>query len=58
MLLKGVYTYAYIHDCEKFNETPLPEKESFYSHHLNIEDITDADHVHTKKVCKNLKLNF
>ena len=27
---------------EKFNETSLPEKETFYSH-LNTEDITYAD---------------
>ena len=35
---------------EKFNETPLPEKEDFYSH-LNMEDITDTDYTHAKKVC-------
>ena len=28
---------------EKFNETPLPEKDEFYSN-LNMEDITDADY--------------
>ena len=32
-------------DWEKFNETSLPEKEDFYSH-LNMEDITETDHVH------------
>ena len=35
-------------DCEKFNESLLPEKEDFYNH-LNMEDITDADYVHAKK---------
>ena len=39
---KGVYSYEYMYDWEKFNETSLPEKEYFYSH-LNMEDITDAD---------------
>ena len=29
----------------KFKETPLPEKEDFYSH-LNIEDITDGNYTH------------
>ena len=42
LLLIGVYPYEYVDDWEKFNETLLPEKESFYSH-LNMEDITDAD---------------
>ena len=26
-LRKGVYPYEYMDDCEKFNETTLPEKE-------------------------------
>ena len=41
-------------DWEKFNETLL-EKENFYSH-LNMEDITDADYVHAKKVCKDFEI--
>ena len=35
---------------KKINETSLPEKD-FYSH-LNMEDITNADYVHAKKVLK------
>ena len=42
-------------DREKFNETSLPGKEDFYSH-LNMEDITDADYAHTKRVCKDFKI--
>ena len=34
----------------KFNETSLPKEEDFYSL-LNMEDITDADYTHTKRVC-------
>ena len=37
-------------DWEKFNQISLPEKEDFYRR-LNIEDITDADYVHAKRVC-------
>ena len=37
---------------EKFNETSLAEKEDFYSQ-LNMEDITDADYTHAKRVCKD-----
>ena len=55
MLGKGVYRYDYIDNWEKFNETLLPEKEDFYSH-LNMEDVTDADYTHTKRVCKDLKI--
>ena len=32
-------------DWEKLNETPLPEKEEFFSK-LNMEDITHADEMH------------
>ena len=42
-------------DWEKFKETSLPEKEGFYSH-LNMEDITDADHTHEKRTCNNFKI--
>ena len=50
---KSVYPHEYMDDWEKLNKTSLPEKEHFYIH-LNIEDITDADYTHAKKVCKDL----
>ena len=40
---------------EKFNETSLPDKESFYSK-LNKEGITDEDYVHAQKVWKVFKI--
>ena len=36
-------------EWETFSETSLPEKEEFYSN-LNIEDITDADYMHARRV--------
>ena len=42
-------------DWEKFNETTLPEKQEFYCN-LNTEDITDADYMHTKRVCKDFEI--
>ena len=54
---KGVYPYEYIDDWEKFNEVSLPEKQGFYSH-LNMEDITDPDYVHVKRVCKDFEINL
>ena len=41
-------------DWEKFTEISLSEKEDFYSH-LNMEDITDADYAHAKRLCEILK---
>ena len=55
LLRKGVYPYEYIDNWEKFNETSLPEKEHFYSD-LNMEDITDADYAHAKRVCKDFEI--
>ena len=49
LLQKGVYPFEYMDDWEKFNETKLPEKEHFYSH-LYMEDITDADYTHRKRI--------
>ena len=36
----------------KFNETSFPDKEELYSN-LNMEDITDADYMHAKRVFKD-----
>ena len=54
LLRKGVYPYEYMDDWEKFNQMLLPKKEFFYSH-LNMEDITDADYAHAKRVCKDFE---
>ena len=42
-------------DWEKFNKTALPEKEEFYSN-LNMEEITDLDYTHRKRVCKDFEI--
>ena len=52
---EGVYRYVNMYDWEKFNETSLREKEDFSSH-LNMNDITDADYVHEKRVCKDFEI--
>ena len=54
LLRKGAYPYEYMNKWEKFNETKLPEKGEFYSN-LNMEDITNADYMHAKKIVKTLK---
>ena len=55
LLRKGVYPYEYIDSWKRFDETSLPDKETFYSN-LNMEDITDVDYRHGKKVFKEFKL--
>ena len=40
---------------EKSNETSVPEKEEFYSN-LNMEDFTDADYMHAKRICKEFEI--
>lgn len=52
---KGVHQYEYMDDEKKSYEEWLPEKENFYSH-LIMEDITDADNSHGKRVCKDFEL--
>ena len=42
-------------DWEKFNETSLSVKQDWYSY-LNMDDITDANYGHAKKVCKDLEI--
>ena len=37
------------------NETAIPEKEEFASN-LNMEDITDADCMHAKRVCNYFEI--
>ena len=51
LLRKGVYTCEYMDSSERFDETSLPDKETFYSS-LNLEGITDVDCRHAKKVFK------
>ena len=55
LLRKGVYPYEYINNWERFNETSLPNKESFYSS-LNMENINDIDYRHGNNVFKKFKL--
>ena len=56
LLRKGVYPYEYMDNWERFNETSLPSKESFYSN-LNMEDIDDVDYRHGNNVFNKFKVN-
>ena len=54
-LRKGTDPDVFMDNWEKCNETTLPGKEEFCSN-LNIEDITNADYMHAKRVCKDLEI--
>ena len=56
LLLKNVFMDEYVDDSEKFNKT-TSIKEEFYST-LNMEDITDADYMYVKIVCKELEIKY
>ena len=53
LLRKGVYPHEYMDSWQRFDEKSLPDKEAFYSN-LNMEDITDVDYRHGKKVFEYL----
>ena len=55
MLRKGVYPDNYMDDWEKFNKHHYLKKQIFYSS-LNMEDITDADCNHGKKVWEDFEI--
>ena len=50
-----VYPYEYMDSWERFDETSLTDKESFYSN-LNMENIDDIDYRHDNNVFKRFKL--
>ena len=56
LLRKGVYPYEYMDGWDKFNETSIPNKESFYSN-FTMENITETGYRHVNNVFKTFKLN-
>ena len=56
LLRKGVFPYEYMDGWDKFNETSIHIKESFYSN-LTMENISGTDYRHANNVFKTFKLN-
>ena len=56
LLRKGVYPYEYMDGWDKFNETSIPNKESFYSN-LTMENISETDYRPANNVFKTFKLD-
>ena len=57
LLRKSVSPYQYMDCWEKFNETSIPPKETYYSK-LNKEDISDADYAQTQKVWDVFEMKY
>ena len=57
LLRKGVYPYQDMDNREKFDETLIPPRETFYSE-LDLEDITDRDYEHVEKVWEAFKIKY
>ena len=55
LLRKGIYPYEYIDSWKRFNENAILPKEAFYRE-LNLENITDKDYEHAKKVWETFEI--
>ena len=49
LIRKGIYPYEYMNSWDRFNQTKLPSKGSFYSN-LNMSGVSDKEYEHTCKV--------
>ena len=54
LIKKGIYPYEYMDNWNRFNESKLPDKSKFYSK-LNMNEVSDKDYEHARKVWKSLK---
>ena len=54
MIRKGVYPYEYMDGWEKFEETSLPPKDTFYSR-LSMKGISDQEYEHGQQVWNTMK---
>ena len=55
LLRRGICLYENINSWERFDEKTIPPKEAFYSE-LNLENITDKDYEHVKKVWETFEI--
>ena len=55
LLRKGIYPHEYVDIWERFDENKIRPKEAFYSE-FNLENITDKDYEHVKKVWEALEI--
>ena len=55
LIRKGIYPYEYMNSWDRFNETKLPNKETFYSN-LNTSGVSNKEHEHACKVWNEFKI--
>ena len=55
LLKKGIYPYEYMDSYERFDEELLPDEDAFFSI-LSIEDITNVDYRHAKRVYETFNI--
>ena len=55
LISKGIYPYEYMNSWDRFNETKLPSKGSFYSN-LNMSGVNDKEYEHACKVWNEFKI--
>ena len=56
LIRKGIYPYEYMDSWDKFEETSLPPKDSFYSP-LSMSGVSEIDYEHARKVWREFGIN-
>ena len=56
LIRKGIYSYEYMDDWNRFKETALPPKEAFYSK-LNMSGVSDQAYEHACRVWSEFGIN-
>ena len=56
LIRKGIYSYEYMDSWDRFKETKLPPKDSFYSA-LSMSGVSETDHAHARKVWREFGIN-
>ena len=54
MIRKGIYSYEYMDNWEKFEEPSLPPKDAFFSR-LIMKGISDQDYEHAQQVWNTME---
>ena len=52
----GAYSYGYMDEWERFKKASLPHKKKEFYSNINIEDIRDANYMHSNIVCKKVEI--
>ena len=56
LIRKGIYPYEYMDSWDRFEETILPPKKSFYST-LSMSGVSETDYEHARKVWREFGIN-